>query len=213
MRLKIIILPHASTTKFVYMDRIFRYIYSIMKRFLVSVVVFGAALSFAVAANAQMMRWQNSGVSQEIYDHTVREETEGKDLWVKLREKQISCGALSDEEFGMLGEYFMGQMTGDAHPAMNAVMTQMHGEYGEEQIHVTMGKRLSGCDTAAAILPGGAGWMPMMNMMWGGWSSPIGNNPMGWGWGGSWFMLLPWTAWTLAGILAAAWFWKQLRKK
>lgn len=60
---------------------------------------------------------------------------------------------------------------------MNAMMTQMHGEQGEAQIHIAMGKRLSGCDTSAAIPFQSSGWMPMMQMMWGGWSSSFGFNP------------------------------------
>src|SRR3989338_812180 len=46
----------------------------------------------------------------------------------------------------------------------------------DEQIHIVMGKRLSGCDTSAIFPAISGGWMPMMNMMWGGWSSPFGNN-------------------------------------
>src|SRR3990167_9403238 len=70
----------------------------------------------------------------------------------------------------------MGQMAGDSHAAMNAMMIQAHGEDGEEQIHIVMGKRLSGCDTSAAFPAISGGWMPMMNIMWGGRTSPFSNN-------------------------------------
>lgn len=177
-----------------------------MKKIIFAILAASAIGSFALNANAQMVQWRNSGISQEVYDHTIREEAEGKDLWAKLRGKQVSCEALSDEEFGVLGEYFMGQMTGTAHPAMNAMMIQMHGEEGEEQIHVAMGKRLSGCDTAAALPAVGAGWMPMMNMMTGGWSA-------GWGFGafGLVFMIL-WWALIITGIAALVrWLTSQSR--
>lgn len=36
------------------------------------------------------------------------------------------------------------------------------------------------------------------NMMWGGWGS---------------LALLTWLVWTLVGILAAVWLWKQITKK
>lgn len=188
-----------------------------MKRPLVISAAIVVALCGAGIANAQMTRSPNAGVSQEIYEHTLREEAEGQELWMKLRENKVLCAALSADDFGVLGEYFMGQMTGDSHPAMNAMMIQMHGEEGEEQIHVVMGKRLSGCETAAAFPSAGAGWMPMMNMMWGGWASSFGpdrtGNPMTRGLAGSWPMTLSWMTWLVVGILAAVWLWKLINKK
>ena len=117
-----------------------------------------------------------SPVSAQMDNHTAREEAEGEIVWQKLQSKEVACADLSDEDFGALGEYYMGQMLGDSHEAMNEMMTRMHGEEGEEQIHIVMGKRLSGCDTSATAPGTSGGWMPMMNMMWGGWSSPFGSN-------------------------------------
>ena len=117
-----------------------------------------------------------SPVRAQIDNHTAREEAEGEIVWQKLQSKEVACADLSDEDFGALGEYYMGQMLGDSHEAMNEMMMRMHGEEGEEQIHIVMGKRLSGCDTSATAPGTSGGWMPMMNMMWGGWSSPFGSN-------------------------------------
>ena len=117
-----------------------------------------------------------SPVRAQIDNHTAREEAEGEIVWQKLQSKGVACADLSDEDFGALGDYYMGQMLGDSHEAMNEMMTRMHGEEGEEQIHIVMGKRLSGCDTSATAPGTSGGWMPMMNMMWGGWSSPFGSN-------------------------------------
>ena len=145
----------------------------------------GVGLLSTGDADAQMMGarlpdgqgFSNTQVDwDEVVEHTTREEQEGKELWNKLQTKEIACEGLDDEQYGVLGEYFMGQMAGDSHAAMNAMMIQAHGEDGEEQIHVVMGRRLSGCDTLAAFPAISGGWMPMMNMMWGGWSSPFGNN-------------------------------------
>src|SRR3990167_4054303 len=108
--------------------------------------------------------------------HTAREEAEGKTVWEKLQAKELVCRDLSDDNFGTLGEYFMGQMMDDSHEAMNNMMIQVHGEDGEEQIHIVMGKRFSGCDTSAAFPSISGGWMPMMNIMWGGGTSPFSNN-------------------------------------
>mgnify|MGYP001607227913 CR=1 FL=1 len=155
-------------------------------------------------------------------DHTAREEAEGKIVWEKLQAKQIQCSDLSDENFGALGEYFMGTMLGASHEAMNNMMIQMMGEKGEEQMHVVMGKRLSGCDTSAAFPSQGVGFMPMMQMMTGGpagipsgsngvkWSSPFGfnstNNMMNFGFtplgGFGWIFMILWWALIIAGIVA-----------
>lgn len=167
---------------------------------------------FAFVANAQMMdNFSNTAVDwNEVVEHTAREEQEGKEIWNKLQAKEVACDNLNDEQFGVLGEYFMGQMAGNSHAAMNAMMIQAHGEDGEEQIHITMGKRLSGCDTSAEFPAISGGWMPMMNMMWGGWSSPFGNNStnnmmnLGFGLlgGFGWVFMILWWILIIAGIVA-----------
>src|SRR3989344_1508507 len=169
--------------------------------------------SFAVNANAQIMGgFSNSSADwEEGVEHTAREEKEGKELWSKLQTNELACENLSDEQFGVLGEYFMGQMAGDSHAAMNAMMIQTHGEEGEEQIHIVMGKRLSGCDTSAAFPAGSGGWVPIMNMMWGGGASPFGsnnstNNMMNFGFGTmggfGWIFMILWWVLIIAGIVA-----------
>ena len=152
-----------------------------------------------------------SPVGAQTDNHTAREEAEGEIVWQKLQSKEVVCGDLSDEDFGALGEYYMGQMLGDSHAAMNAMMIQMHGEEGEEQIHIVMSKRLSGCDISAEFSSGGSGWMPIMNMMWEGWSSPFGNNNstnnmMNFGFGPlgdfGWIFMILWWVLIIAGIVA-----------
>ena len=138
-----------------------------------------------------------------IDDHTAREETEGKVIWEKLQSKQLECKNLTDENYEVLGEYFMGQSIGDTqrHALMNQMMTNMMGEEGEEQMHVTMGKRLSGCEPNAQVPSSGTGFMPMIWMMGGG-GNPMmgygGNNIMG-GWNG--FGILGWLPMLLFWIL------------
>ena len=129
-----------------------------------------------------------------------------------MQAKETLCADLKDGDFGALGEYFMGTMIGDSHAAMNAMITQMHGEEGEELIHIAMGKRLSGCDTSAVYPAGSFGFMPMMNMM-GGWSPSGGNNfysgrMMNYGYGlfslGILGMLL-WALWWVVIIAVIVW--------
>ena len=183
-----------------------------MKKLLAIIFVFGLIFVAAGMANAQMMGgFSNTSVDwDEVVEHTLREEKEGKGLLDKLQAKEVACADLNDEQFGVLGEYFMGQMMGDSHASMNAMMIQAHGEEGEEQIHVVMGRRLSGCDTSATVPGTSGGWMPMMNMMWGGWSSPFGNtstnNMMNFGFGPlggfGWIFMILWWILIIAGIVA-----------
>ncbi len=184
-----------------------------MKKIIFTILVASVIGSFVTSVNAQMMSGFSNSSSdwEKVVEHTLREEKEGKELWAKFQAKKIPCANLNDEQYGVLGEYFMWQMAGDSHIAMNAMMIQAHGEDGEEQIHIVMGKRLSGCDTSASFPVGSGGWMPMMNMIWGGWSSPFSNNNltnnmMNFGFGpfgglGLIFMILWWVL-IIAGIVA-----------
>ena len=143
------------------------------KIILTTISILGISLFFSGVVFAQGIMGDTVTSSD---GHTAREEAEGKIVWEKLQAKQVQCSDLSDDDFGVLGEYFMGQMTGASHEAINVMMEQMMGKKGEEQMHVVMGKRLSGCDASAAFPSQDAGFMPMMQMMWGGWSSPFGSN-------------------------------------
>lgn len=100
-----------------------------------------------------------------IKAYGVSEEVEGKIIWEKLQAKQLECKNLTDDNFELLGEYFMGRMAGSSHEAMNTMMEQMMGKEREEQMHIVMGKRMSDCDTSAAFPSQGVGFMSMMNMM------------------------------------------------
>ena len=188
-----------------------------MKKLIFTIFTVVIISSLTYTANAQMFAPYGTGGSrsgmggfsnssadwEEVVEHTLREEREGKEVWDKLQAKQVECANLSDEEFGVLGEYFMGQMTGDSHAAMNAMMMQMHGEDGEEQIHIVMGKRLSGCDTSVSFPAGSGGWMPMMNMGFNGFNST--NNMMNFGYGFGffgWIFMILWWALIIAGIVA-----------
>ena len=74
---------------------------------------------FATNASAQMMGTSPNTTLDwnAVVEHTTREQQEGKELWDKLQTKEATCENLSDEQFGVLGEYFMGQMSGESHAA------------------------------------------------------------------------------------------------
>src|SRR3989344_6750854 len=100
-----------------------------MKKLIFTIFAAVVIGSFAVNVNAQMMGgFSNSSADwEEIVEHTAREEQEGKEVWDKLQAKELTCDNLGDEQFGVLGEYFMGQMAGESHAAMNAMMIQEIG--------------------------------------------------------------------------------------
>jgi len=152
-------------------------------------------LPFTILALFSILFIPTSHFAQEN-NHTAREEAEGKIIWQKLQNKQISCNQISDGDFGALGEYFMGQMIGNSHKTMNIMMEQMMGKAGEEQMHVSMGKRLSGCQSNVQTPPNGVGFTPMMWMMKGGdnlmMGTGFGNMMSDWGGLGifSWLLML-----------------------
>ena len=174
------------------------------------------AISSVAFAQPMMGRfWNSSGNTAE----TLQEEQEGREIWQKLQSDETSCQNLSDEDYERLGEYFMGTMMGDSHSAMNAMLERRLGKEGEEQMHIAMGKRMSGCDTSATY-PQGFNFMPMM----GGWSSTrgfnqnnnsmmwgFGGSPMGWGFGlfGGIFMLIFWILIIASIVLLIKWLVSQ----
>ena len=152
---------------------------------------------------------QSSQVNESSDNHTAREEAEGKEIWEKLQAKQLECKDLTDETYDSLGEYLMGQSIGDTqrHELMNQMMTSMMGEEGERQMHIVMGKRLSGCDTSVQLPQNGAGFMPMMWKMGSAGSPQVGGgNPMMSGWNGfgifGWLSMILFWALLILGVIA-----------
>src|SRR3989338_5963934 len=103
-------------------------IFDMKKTTLIILIAFTILATTSVASAQMMVGFSNTSADwDEVVEHTLREEQEGKELWEKFGDKDISCTDLDDEQFGVLGEYFMGQMMGDSHAAMNAMMIQAHG--------------------------------------------------------------------------------------
>ena len=181
------------------------------------ITTFIFVFSFALLPNftfAQgMMGFSSSSSDNAAIQSQQQEEQEGKQFLDGLNNKTVTCSQLKDADFEKIGEYFMGQSIGDIsrHIAMNEMMKSMMGEQGEEQMHVAWGKRGSGCDTSAAFPSQGIGFMPMMQMMMGGGSSPLGSNqsnnsmmnfgftPFG---GFGWIFMILWWVLIIAGIVA-----------
>ena len=177
------------------------------------IFVFGFALLPGFSFAQGMMGFPSSSSDNAAIQSQQQEEKEGKQFLDNLNNKTVVCSQLQDADFEKIGEYFMGQSIGDTsrHIAMNEMMKSMMGEQGEEQMHIAWGKRGSGCDTSAAFPSQGEGFMPMMQMMMGGWSSPAGlnqgnNSMMNFGFtpfgGFGWIFMILWWVLIIAGIVA-----------
>ena len=116
------------------------------------------------------------GISTQVFAQTantqinsnaqiLQEEAQGKIIYDNLQANKASCSNISDNDFELLGDYYMGQMMGSSHAAMDALMTQRIGETNNRLTHIALGKRLSGCDTSAPFPSQGVGFLPMMGMM------------------------------------------------
>ncbi len=86
---------------------------------------------------------------------------------------QAQCSNLTSDNYDQLGEYFMDQMTGSGHAAMDSMLPSMMGEQGDQAMHIALGEWYSGCDPNAA-LPAGAA---MMGYGYGGYGYA---DPFGW---------------------------------
>ena len=177
-----------------------------MKTFFLKFISIFSLLAFATPAFAQSMMgstyWSNANTETDSV--LQQEEAQGSDLWQKIQRQELTCVSVTDSQFQLLGEYFMGQMMGGAHAAMNTRLKASLGEAGEEQMHVTLGKRVSGCNPDAVYANGYLGFQPMMGMMftngtgWDGsfaYKSPMMQNMYALygtrGWVG-WVMMLLW---------------------
>src|SRR3989338_5609209 len=101
-------------------------------------------------------------VDSSVQVETAKDEAAGQAVWDKLLAKRVTCQALKEADFDVLGDYFMGQMMGGFHAAMDQTMATRLGDAGEMQMHIALGKRLSGCDTSAVYPAGFQGFSPMM---------------------------------------------------
>ncbi|MEK9156210.1 MAG: SHOCT domain-containing protein [Patescibacteria group bacterium] len=169
--------------------------YKIIKVALV-MLFFMSIISFQFANNQTVILASDSS--------TAADEASGKAVWEKLQNKTAECKDLSNDDFDALGDYYMGQMAGSSHQAMDKMMAWRLGEDGERQMYIAMGKRLSGCDPNAAYPDQVAGFWPMMG---GGGHLMMGynwDNMMNGFWGYNWFgvvmMILFWIL-IIAGII------------
>jgi len=153
-------------------------------------------------------------VSQDA--STAQDEANGKAVWDKLQAKQVTCKDLTDDDFDVLGDYFMGQMVGNSHSTMNSNMSKMMGDDGEKQMHIVMGKQYSGCSSSTSSVPSQNTRFPMMGrfnqqsvgspgFMMGGTSTLF--------YGFHIMAFVTWIVGTVFLLLGSVYFWKKITRK
>lgn len=160
----------------------------------------------------------------------------GLGIWQKLTTDQVNCSQLQDEQFETLGDFFMEWVAGSSHEAMDKHMEQIMGQEGLKEMHLAMGKRMSGCDPNAVMPriggtmgPSTGSGLEMMMGLKGGGQNMMGPGMMGWssgtggagwmmgGWQGTWWVwsILSWITWILIIVALVAfirWMWKKGEK-
>ncbi len=139
----------------------------------------------SIASAQTMMTQQNTYSSNS----TTYDEQKGWAIYNQLQNKQTTCSKLTNSDFDVLGDFYMGRMMSTNHAAMDRFMADKLGINGETQVHITIGKRLSGCDVNASYPSSinnysSLSWMNGMSMMndngWGGMMNDF--NDSAWSW-------------------------------
>ena len=162
-------------------------------------------------AHAQMMMKSvtTSATPSASQKQTQEDEAAGKVIWEKLNDKKVTCSELKDDDYDVLGDFFMGSMAGTNHDEMNQMMTQRLGADGQKQMHIALAKRQSGCDINAVYPQGASYFSPMMGS--GGGMMNQNSNAMIKNTFGI-FKIFGGIAVMTFLILGSAFFWKELRK-
>lgn len=186
-----------------------------MAKIIFSTFIFVSGLTFNSTPVSRAMM-DNNTIGQisnaaENSNETAKEIAQGKELWNKIQSKESACQNLSNDNFEVMGEYLMDQMMGTSHQTMNKMMKQMMGNEGEEQMHIIMAKRMTGCDPNAELSSQQMGFMstmvPMMQMMGGVTNDVSKINTTGW-WNGMGTMMGTGLAsFVWLGILFSILFW------
>lgn len=143
-----------------------------MKKFPLLLISIGLLATTSIASAQGMMGQYYTNTDNSIQPSptaaaTAQDEAKGKAIWEQLQSKQTDCKTLTDDDYDVLGDYFMGLMAGNNHDAMNNRMTLTMGDQGEKQMHIVIGKRFSGCESTAVLPPQYQGFSYLMPTMGG----------------------------------------------
>lgn len=173
------------------------------KKVIFLTVLFGLFLFIVKPAYGQMM-WNSNTPNATPTQQDLQDIQTGQDLYSKLKNKQITCSELNDDDFEKIGEYVMDKQFSNTqqHIQMNERAKQMMGENGEEQMHIRIGRNAANCNSGNQ----GGG----TNMM--GWGNYGFNGIMGWNNSISFVPLLIEVFILIDLILLGIWLWKRVRK-
>ncbi|MEI6326861.1 MAG: hypothetical protein WCO78_01940 [Candidatus Roizmanbacteria bacterium] len=202
-----------------------------MRKQFISLTLLFSVLVFTKMTFAQGMMGGLSAATPDEITQTAKDEVAGKAVWDKLQNKEVVCAKLTNDDFDVLGDFFMGNAVGSNHASMNLMMKNRMGEEGEKQMHIAMGKRLSGCATNATLPNGSSYFMPMMGGL-GGMMGGLSQNALptqvqargfsmmdGYGYSSigqnrwSIFGAITWILGILFLILGVIYFWKGIQRK
>ena len=133
------------------------------------------------------------------------EELSGQALLQQLESKNINCLNLTQSDYGSIGEYYMSLMMGSGHDAMDSYIVNRYGQTYDDQMHLVMGERFSGCNADFGFPVGMMGFGPMMGAY--GYQSGFGYN-----WSEAIFMVILWFFAVIGLFTALRWGIKLTKK-
>lgn len=138
-----------------------------MKKILSLFAIISFFISSAAFAQMGMMGYAASygystGANATTSGAMDAEEAAGQALAKKLQNKTTDCSALSQSDYQSLGEYYMGLMMGSGHDVMDNYIVSRYGQTYDDQMHIAMGERFSGCNVDVSFPAGITGFNPMM---------------------------------------------------
>lgn len=188
------------------------------KKILLLTFTFFIISGFFVQAHGQMMNYGNPSVTVNPtqIQQQQQDEADGKKFFDELQNQQTTCAKLTNSDFEKIGEYTMSQMFGNntsAHITMNQRIQQMRGDTGEEQMHIQIGRNVTGCAlTTSQNNTANGGGFSMMG--WNGFGMMNGNSGLGGGFSGFWIVaMIIHLVIVVDLILLGMWLWKQIKKK
>ncbi len=116
------------------------------KYFVTMLIVFVLVVFASSVASGQTMMNQQDTANANSMSYS---EQKGLAIFNQLQNQQTTCNKLSNSDFDVLGDFYMGRMMRGNHAAMDQYMVNDLGANGETQVHIALGKRLSGCDVNA----------------------------------------------------------------
>lgn len=170
-------------------------------------IIAGLLLGISIFAPSALADSMMATPSPSSSSAASADELKGEQVYNQLQSGATTCAKLTDDDFDVLGDFYMGRMMGSSHDAMNQEMSQQLGSAGERQAHIAMGKRLSGCDTNASYPAGVNNYTDLAWM--GGMMGNNGVNMMSgyaygsWAWVG---MMLFWLVLVIVIIAGVFWF-------